>query len=234
MICLDDPVVYEFIRGPLASTAFMLFALGSAFQMARFRYLTKKAKWPATYADTHSVLTSARPVTFRIRLGYAFIRLRRTAFGRQPVLSAVSTVFHGCLLITPLFLMGHNILLDGSFGFSFFSFSEKSSDGLTLLLMACVLFFLMRRIFLAQVRVISTFYDYFILGLALAPFLTGYLAYHQVYHYPPVIVLHMLCGELMIVAVPYTKLMHAIYFFFMRYVLPGENSFTRGKRVWQA
>ncbi|MFH0920544.1 MAG: hypothetical protein V1913_09295 [Fibrobacterota bacterium] len=233
MVLFNDPAVYEFVRGPLASLAFMVCGLGFVFQIIRFRLLTKNADWPsAGYPDTRPQLLLRQPHTFRLRLMYAFIGVKSTAIGRQPVMTLVSFVFHGCLFFAPLLLVGHNILLNESFGVSLFSLSEKTCDRMTVLFMACVLFFLMRRLFLARVRAISSFYDYLVLALAFMPFLTGFLAYHQIYNYRTIIILHMFSGELMIMALPYTKLMHAIYFFFMRFVLPGESSFKRGKRVW--
>ena len=42
----------------------------------------------------------------------------------------------------------------------------------------------------------------------------------------------MLSGQLMLIALLYTKLGHLIFFFFGRIYLQGELNFTRGTRAW--
>jgi nitrate reductase gamma subunit len=96
----------------------------------------------------------------------------------------------------------------------------------------CVAFFIIRRLFLARVRAISTIYDYIVLLIAVAPFLTGYLAYHQWFDYHTVIILHILSGELMLITIPFTKLGHMLFFFLYRFLIGSEYSFTRGSRTW--
>ncbi len=62
---------------------------------------------------------------------------------------------------------------DQSWGCSLWSLHESLTDGLTIVVLICVAFFMMRRIFLARVRAITSFYDYVVLLIAAGPFLTG-------------------------------------------------------------
>jgi nitrate reductase gamma subunit len=141
-------------------------------------------------------------------------------------------VFHVFLILTPILLLGHNILLDQSWGVSLWSLPESVTDILTLAFLVCVAFFLGRRLFLARVRVITTAYDYLILLIAAAPFLTGYLAYHQWFNYHAVMTLHILAGEVMLITIPFTKLGHMLFFFLYRFLIGNEYSFARGARTW--
>jgi nitrate reductase gamma subunit len=96
------------------------------------------------------------------------------------------------------------------------------------------IFFLLRRLFLNRVRAISTPYDYLVLLIATAPFVTGFLAFHHLFDYDTVIVLHILAGEIMLMAVPFTKLVHMPYFFINRFVLVHENTLgAGGSRIWR-
>jgi len=54
---------------------------------------------------------------------------------------------------------------------------------LAFIFLACAVFFLFRRISLKMVRAISGIDDYLILFIAAAPFLTGILAFYQIYDY---------------------------------------------------
>ena len=100
---------------------------------------------------------------------------------------------------------------DQSWGCSLWSLHESLTDGLTIVVLICVAFFMMRRIFLARVRAITSFYDYVVLLIAAGPFLTGVLAYHQWFDYPVVMILHILAGELMLITIPFTKLGHMLF-----------------------
>jgi nitrate reductase gamma subunit len=83
-----------------------------------------------------------------------------------------------------------------------------------------------------KVRVITTVYDYIILLITVAPFLTGTFAYHQWLDYQTVIFLHILAGEVMFITMPFTKLGHMLFFFFYRFFIGSEYSFSRGTRIW--
>ena len=114
------------------------------------------------------------------------------------------------------------------------SLPEAVTDGLTVIVIAGGAFFLLRRLFYTRVRAISTTYDYLVLLIATAPFITGFMAYHHLFDYDTIILLHILAGEIMLMAVPFTKLVHMPYFFINRFVLVHENSFgAGGSRVWR-
>jgi nitrate reductase gamma subunit len=147
---------------------------------------------------------------------------------------AVTTLFHLALVLTPFFVLGHNVLLDLTWHISLPSLPEAVADGFTVVVLAGGLFFLLRRIFLARVRAISTAYDYLVLLIATAPFITGFLAYHHLFDYDTVILLHMLFGEIMLMAVPFTKLVHMPFYFINRFLLVHENTMgSGGSRVWR-
>jgi nitrate reductase gamma subunit len=144
----------------------------------------------------------------------------------------MTTIFHLCLIVTPLVVLGHNILLDESWGVGFWSLSEGATDALTFIVFICTAFFLIRRIAVARVRAITSAEDYLILLIAVAPFVTGYMAYHQWLDYRTVILLHILAGEVMLAALPFTKLGHMLFFFLYRLMIGSEHSFSQGTRSW--
>ena len=224
--------MYDFISGPLVWISFVTFLLGSLFQILRFFVLSEKRDiegpnlLPRPKQDESD---RASLKTFRQR----FALLKATSvLGFGPFLASVSFLFHLLLFAIPIFLLAHNILLHQALRISFFSFSEKTSDILTVLLLACVLVFLVRRLFIARVRSITSLYDYFILLLVSTPFISGFLAYHQIYDYKIVIIIHILSAELMLIAIPFTKLVHMVFFFLNRLFIECEYSLGPGNRTW--
>jgi nitrate reductase gamma subunit len=219
--------MYDFIQGQLVSIAFIVFILGLIFQFLQFFKLTKKKEWIYPPLEVkREKKTSGQWVTFCL----AF--LNGTLWKTDPLITIVTSVFHVFLILVPLFLLGHNILLNQSWGLSLWSLPESITDILTLVVLICVAFFLGRRLFLSRVRVITSLYDYAVLLIALAPFLTGYLAYHQWFNYDTVMTVHVLAGEVMLITIPFTKLGHMLFFFLYRFLIGNEYSFARGERTW--
>jgi nitrate reductase gamma subunit len=218
------------IGGPLVSIAFMIFVAGLLYQGNQFFKLTRKKEWilpPLPGMEKRISKTVAQSIIAGL------VSLKGTLWKTDPLMLVVTSVFHICLILVPLFLLGHTILLDQYWGLGLWNLHESFADGLTVAVLICVAFFMMRRLFLARVRAITSFYDYFVLLIAAGPFLTGFLAYHQWFDYPIVMRLHILAGELMLITLPFTKLGHMLFFFLHRFLIGSEYSFTRGSRVWQ-
>ncbi|MBW2366373.1 MAG: hypothetical protein JRH15_00660 [Deltaproteobacteria bacterium] len=223
--------MYDLVRGPLVWVSFIVFMAGTVFQIIRFYTLSRKAGF-----SPHVPTIRIKKATEKTPLGRKLVTwlrsLKMTVLGVHPVTITVSTIFHICLFITPIFLLGHNELFDLSWGLSLAAFSETVTDVLTLIFLACCAYFLLRRIFLSRVRSITSFYDYLVLAIAIAPFLTGFLAYHQIYDYRTMMIIHMLCGEIMLMAIPFTKLVHMIFFFLNRFMVVNEHTLGQGSRAW--
>ncbi len=219
----------DFIQGPLVSISIVVFILGLLFQVFQFFRLTRKKEW-----GNPPLPQPMKPEkkTIGQQIASWLSALNGTLWKTDPVLTVVTSVFHILLIITPLFLLGHNTLIRLSCGWSLFSLPESLSDGLTLIVLICGAYFLGRRLFLARVKAITTAYDYIMLLIAIAPFLTGFFAYHQWFDYETVILLHILTGELMLISIPFTKLGHMLFFFLYRFFIGGEYSFLRGSRSW--
>jgi nitrate reductase gamma subunit len=144
----------------------------------------------------------------------------------------MTSIFHFFLIVMPFFVLGHNVLLEQAFGFSFPSLPEFMTDALTVIVFICAAFFLYRRLFVARVRSLTGGDDYLMLLVTLAPFLTGCFAYRQWFDYNTVIFLHILSGEVMLITIPFTKLGHMIFFFLYRFLIGSEYSFSQGTRTW--
>lgn len=229
---LASALLYNLAKGPLVWISFIIFFSGSIFQVLRILSLTKNDAPIGNHANTSKSKKSDKKEKKGEAILSRFQRLKLTIFGISPTTIIVTTIFHVCLFVVPMFLLAHNIMLSDAIGFSIFTFSEQTADILTIIFLATALFFLLRRLFLNRVRSITTFYDYFIWIVATAPFLTGFLAYHQMFDYRTAIVLHMLFGELMLITIPFTKFTHMFFFFIFRFFVKSEYSLGKGNRLW--
>ena len=77
---------------------------------------------------------------------------------------------------------------------------------------------LLHRITNPVLRFLSRFQDYFVWFLTILPLITGYIAFHRIGMSPVMLIaIHILSVELLMVAFPFTKLMHAFTLFMARY-----------------
>ncbi|MEF8823633.1 MAG: hypothetical protein V5A14_05860 [Desulfohalobiaceae bacterium] len=223
--------MYAFVSGPLVLIAFALFVLGLAIQFVRFFRMTReKEPVNASFPKPRKKDVEAQRPPEEVRKR---VRFPGTVMEMEPFMAVLTTVFHLLLILTPILLLAHNLMIEMAWGFRPPSLGEGTSDVLTVLVMGFCVFFLFRRIFWARVRAISTPYDFLLLLIVFLPFLTGFIAYHQFFAYKTVVLIHVLAGELLLICIPFTKLVHMIFFFLYRLFLPGEYSFASGSRVWR-
>jgi nitrate reductase gamma subunit len=155
-----------------------------------------------------------------------------TNWRRHPVLTIVTFVFHICLIATPVFLLSHIVLWDEAWNISWWSLPDGLADIMALLVVAACIFFLVRRIRLPEVQFVTSVSDYIILAIVAAPFVTGFIAYHQWIHYPLFLSLHVLTGEIMLAAIPFTRLSHMIFSLFTRAYMGSEFGGVRHAKDW--
>lgn len=228
------PDLYDFLRGPGFVISISVFLSGMAFRMIQLIRATRKIdvirlngrnilqSVPAPEKETaaEGILTGLRS------------QIRNTVFFTNPVIGVTSLVFHILIFITPVFLAAHNIISDMTTGISLFAFPERLSDIFTVLIILSGVFFLARRIFIPEVRILSTFRDYFLLIVVIAPFASAFMAYHHFFNYRIAVFSHMIIGELALMAVPFTGLVHMLFSVFSRFFIDNEYSIVPGNRRW--
>ena len=137
-------------------------------------------------------------------------------------------VMHIGLIATPLFLLGHTILLQERWGVAMWSMPGPLADAMTVAVLISIAMLTLRRIALPEVRIITSAYDYLMLAITAAPFVTGLIARYAYGHSEPWLIVHILCGEILLVAIPLTKLSHFVLFFATRAQLGMDYGIKRG------
>jgi nitrate reductase gamma subunit len=223
--------MYELVRGPLALISFIVFLAGIVYQVFWFFKNTKKQE----PAKIYGVLPSKKEI-MALAPSEDIKRLARwegSGWSMEPTFVILTSIFHILAILTPIFLLAHNILIEESWGIFPPSFSEKFSDILTIVILGFGAYFLYRRLFSPKIKAITSSADFFMFLIVFVPYLTGFLAYHQIFPYKTMIIIHMLSGEIMLVCIPFSKLRHMIFFFLNRFFIKSEYSFFKmGTRVW--
>lgn len=198
-----SPSIYNFVRGPLVWVAFLIFFGGSLYKIRTLILLAKNEKVVFPYMSLKYSLRS---------ILHWLIPFASRNWRRRPMMTIVTFSFHICLVFTPIFLLSHNTLWYESWGISWWTLSEGTADVMALVVIFACLFFLIRRFVAPEVRFVTFTSDYIILAITFLPFITGFLAYHQLlFPYKLMVTLHMVFGEIMLIAIPFTRLGHMFY-----------------------
>lgn len=216
--------MYEFVTGPLAWVAFGIFFFGIIYRIVMYiRGLDWQLDRVAYTAYPGAGMKGAVKSVF-----FWLVPFGSRSFRVNPGFTVFFFLFHLGLIIVPVFLLAHNVLLEERLGFRLFSISNTTADVLTILMLGAALFLVLRRIALSEVRILTTWYDYLVLLITVAPFLTGFIASHTHANYHFWLIAHILTGEIMLVAIPFTKLSHFVLFFMSRAQLGMDFGIKRG------
>lgn len=215
---------YTFATGPLAWAAWTIFIVGSVWRIASTISLAKKKEMAAVAYMNWG---------FSLRSIFRWL----TPFGtlgwkQNPGLTVATFAFHISLLLLVLFAPGHTVMWDYAFGASLWSLPEQFADILTLICLACLAYFVVRRLADACIRYVTTPHDWAVLALVILPFLTGFLAKMQVGDALLMSLLHVLSGEAVLVAIPFTRLSHALLSPFTRAYMGSEFGGVRHCPDW--
>ncbi len=199
--------LYELARGPLAWVALLVFALGSLYRLVAALIASGGSRGPGKDSYTGKRIQSI--LQGLIPFGTVISR-------KNPVLTVVTFVFHVCLIVTPIVLLAHAVLWYESWKIHLWSPPESVTDMMTVLVLLACVFFLIRRLTVTEVKSVTGPSDVLLLALIALTFLTGFLAYHQWGPYRTLLIAHMLSGELVLIAIPFTRLSHMLLFAFTR------------------
>lgn len=216
--------LYNFLTGPGLAISLLVFFGGMIFRLVwYFRGLDWKLERVAYKPNMEMGMKGGLHSILKWILPYG-----SNGWRVQPFFALCFFLFHFGAVLIPLFLIGHNEVLEQSFGFSFPTLNQGVADTLTVATLIGGIFIILRRIALTEVRILTTRYDYFILALALVPFFTGFVARMHWGSYDFWLFLHILTGELMLVLAPFTKLSHIVLFFASRWQIGADYSIKRG------
>lgn len=213
-----------FIMGPMVWISALVFIFGLVYKLIRvIQSAREKEPYIFSYLTTrHSLrsigawLTPFKPRSTRI----------------NPVFYAVSYLFHILLFLVPLFLASHIVLINEAFQISWPVLNDALADSLTVLVIAALVFFAVRRQTVPEVKYLTGPLDFLLILLVALPFVTGFLAYHQWVAYRWMTIIHILSGELMLIIIPFSRFSHMLLAPLTRAYMGSEFGNVRHARDW--
>jgi nitrate reductase gamma subunit len=215
--------IYELVRGPIAWLALLVFVFGSLYRVVSILMVGKKQKqlYPSDSARNalRSILHGVLP------FGSTYMR-------KQPVFTMITFIFHLCLITLPLFLLAHIVLWYESWEIMWWSLPDVWADIMAIFVILSCVYFFTRRFSIPEVKNVTRRSDYLFLIIVMLPFLTGFLAFHQWGPYRPILILHVLSGEILLITIPFSRLSHMLLFVFTRAYMGAEYGKVLNASEW--
>jgi nitrate reductase gamma subunit len=215
--------IYELVRGPFAWVALIIFVAGSLYRIISMLVTGKKE--PALDPSTSFKGAVSSILHGLIPFGSTYMR-------KQPLFAIVTIGFHLGVIILPLFLLAHIVLWYESWQILWWSLPDLLADLMAVWVILACIYFLGRRWVVPEVKKVTRPSDILLPVIVLLTFLTGFLAYHQWGPYRPIMILHVLAGEILLIAIPFSKLGHMLFFMFSRAYMGAEFGKVLEAREW--
>ncbi|MDD3449727.1 MAG: hypothetical protein PHF72_11940 [Gammaproteobacteria bacterium] len=207
------------VRGPGFVIAVAIFLFGIVLRLIEIYSLGRKPD--LAVARTESRGSGGRTILGRSLPPEGMLK-------RSPITYIGGYIFHIGLFITVLLFEPHIELIRNLIGISWPGLPSPVVDAAAIISIIALIVVLANRITDPVKRFLSNFEDYLTWTLTLLPLLTGYLAYHHLFlNYTLMLALHILTVELLLVALPFTKLFHTFSLFAARWY-NGDISGRKG------
>lgn len=216
--------IYLLVSGPLAWAAWIIFALGSVWKIwSTLNVARQKDQVLLNYVSLKYGLRSI--INWSIPFNTVNMRL-------HPVFTGVAFFFHIAFFALLIFVSAHQIMIEEGFGIGWITIPDAVADIIAFAVIGACIFFGVRRVVRPEVKYVTDWTDFALLALVASPFVTGVLAYHQLGDYMTMVILHMLCAELLLVAIPFTRLSHMLLAPLTRAYIGSEFGMVRHVKDW--
>jgi len=198
---MDQELFLTWVRSTGLNIAVGIFVLGTLWRLFEIYALGRK---PDLAAPRRAAGASGWHTVYRRSL------ISPRTYGSSALGYIAGYIFHIGLAIVLLLFAQHIKLIHELTGLSWPGLPSQFIDAAAVVTLATMLLVLVERINRPVKRFLSTFQDYAAWLLVFLPVLTGYLAArHLLLPYTLMLGLHILSAELMLIFLPFTKLIHA-------------------------
>ncbi len=190
----------NWVRGPGFQIATIIFVAGVIIRFFEILLLGRKpnlaeAKGSEMRSGLRTIITRSIP--------------DRTTFQRSMFTIVAGYIFHIGLFVTLFLFAPHILMFSDIFGFSWPSLPTPVVDAMAVVTIIALLAVLAHRMHDSVLKFLSTTEDYLVWLVTILPLITGYIAFHRIgTTAPTLLAIHILSVELLLILLPFTKLIH--------------------------
>ncbi len=199
----------SWVRGPGFQIATIIFAAGIILRVIEILMLGRKAnlaeaKGSAMSSGLRTIITRSVPDA--------------STFKRSAFSVTAGYIFHIGLFVVIFLFAPHILFFKDVIHISWPSLPSTVIDATAVITIIAMVAVLIHRLRDPVKRFLSNFDDYLGWFVTILPLITGYIAFHRVgLPAPTLIAIHLLSIELLMIVIPFTKLMHMFTFTMARW-----------------
>jgi len=197
-----------FARGPLLKLSLLAMAVGLLRQVAL-------QAWEITWAFGRAG-DQVVPWRLAIRRNLEWLLPWRYLRRRERIAyNFISFLFHVGIIAVPLFLAGHVAIWRESLGIGWWTLPPAVADWLTVVTVLALAALVLMRLLHEASRRLSRLQDWLLPLLCAVPCITGFLVAHPrlcPFDAQLMYLFHLLSAELLLILVPFSKLVHIVLF----------------------
>jgi nitrate reductase gamma subunit len=207
---MSDPMEFLlWVKGPMFELALTIFGIGLAARIVEIFVLGRQPNY-------------AEPRGGEMVPGFKTIVTRSVTdpgtFKQSGFDVVLGWIWHLGFVLVLLLFIPHIELVKSILGLAWPGLPNPVVDAASAITILSLVAVLIHRITHPVKKYISTFDDYLVWVATFLPLITGYLAYHRMINpYPLILGLHILCVELFLILLPFTKLTHIFTTFIARW-----------------
>jgi len=206
---MSETELLTWLRGPGFKIALIIFIVGLVFRVTQNLVVGRSKELAAAKGDRmkHGLVTIWRRSFFHPYMSH-----------RGYFTLIAGYIFHLGFLITLFLLSQHIIMFKSVLNFGWPALPPAIIDITGLLAIAALFAILFHRITDPVLQQISDYQDYLAWLLTLLPLATGFLLMHPMtLPYKWVLASHIMSAEILLIAIPFTKLSHMLSIFISRW-----------------
>lgn len=198
-----------FAKGPAFAVALVIFVIGLLTRLISILMFRRKtdhapARGGSWGPGLRTVFTRSLPIPEMVRL--------------SPVVYWGGMIFHVGLFVVIVLFVPHILVIDAYLGLSWPGLPSGVIDAVTIATLVALIAVGVSRWRHPVRRFLSGPEDWITWGLTVLPLLTGWMAVNRLLlPYDAMLAVHILSVEALLIAFPFTKLMHAVTLFFSRW-----------------
>lgn len=161
-----------------------------------------------------------------------YLRIKKSIFYKNPFSMILTVLFHLLVLLLPFTIQAHGIVLFQQIRVSTVSISDRCSIVLAFAVILMIVIMVGRRLLLRPIRMITSLTDIYFLAAISLPFITGILCYYHYGNYELLMIVHIISAQILIILLGWSKMGHAVLFFFSRLFIRNTRVVSDGGRDW--
>lgn len=220
--------VLSFARGPLFQVALLVFIAGMAYRLVHVIGLG----WSKDHVRPKGSETKGVFMSFlKGIIIWPFIPWVKNTFKKNPIIYLAGGLFHLGLFVILILGTAHMLAWKSLLGFGWKTLPLPIVDWFAAVTIIAMVVLFINRLINPVLKLLTGTAEWLNLLFVFLPMVTGYImTHHLFFRYEVLYSIHMLCVDLLLIWIPFSRISHFVFYFFSRFI-HGQEFAKHGVRA---